>query len=1686
MAVSNQQILDYLAQPNLSDATIAAAMNQFGVTPAQMAQATGLDVGSVQSRFDAASAPRNDGIPTGALPTVGRNDGIPVGALPALSSNSGIPAVNYSGGLDLNAGYNIPSGGGQQSAVDPIAQLYTQYAGRTADAGGLDYWRNQFGTDVDANEAAIFQRAVAENVAKGVESTATGTNYNPYFTANPDVAAEYMRNTQGMTPEQFAATHYEKFGVNEGRAAPDGALTSLAGQDAGATTDTSLNSNVITDYRGKEYDTATVLNLANQLSGIADPSQFSGGVFGVNKGSVGFDYDQAARALGRDVNVVEQVLLDSARSLIDQGITDLSKLGIGDIKTSVSVLQAYDEDGRSTGQYYASIPTGTDGEGNTTYTSRLLTPEEAARIRTEEITGTGEDAGSYTRQLLDDVVTGRGVVYDGKGKIEGNRLDAGVTYTGKGGTTYQITYDENGKPRFTTSGFSTSDLGTVAPLLQIASFIPGVAPFAMAANAAIAASQGNVFGALASLAGMGGYTNLATGLNVANAVNNKDVGALAGALLSNPSINAAAGSTMLTDTISFADLGNAANLAINIDNGNWAGALNSVGSLTGSSDLKVAASAATIITELGKENPNISAILNATQTITNATSSASNNVNAEVLGGITNRVVDDLSSLGGNDLGSSTYISAVNAGATDEEAMAAANAVTDAGSGVVINKIPDAGPSNVVTTTYGQGGVDTNFGDLEGAIATNAINDATRTQRLNEISNQPKFADAYSQARSLLGSNQTFTWNGKEYSTATAQERPDLSAPKVQPATDESAAETARLNRQNTALVTGNAPDQSAAETARFKSMEKTGFFEGLYKDLNDKFKLQGEAANEYLKNNPNSPITASVSSAFEAAGELQKNLGGVALALDNKPLADAIISGGSKLQTLGQSLGDAPQDTKNWNDTVDLISKAKGTEKLAVLAGRVMDGTSGLARQVGLELRQELPALFLGGGLLKPTLIASGLIDTADTGGAAVVDAYDNTIKKGGTHEEALSAGRKAGAAAAATEAAIQLTLGKLADVAAGKLDNIITKGTTKVAGEGVVEGSQEAGASAAVDLALGNAIDVNKALTQGIVGAAVGKGTATATSPIDAAQTVTTVADTTAATTVANNINTAIASGNTQNIGSVITENVSTSLATGAGPAVVIDSAITSAITGGADAASAINSTVTAAINSGANLNTVVNSTVSSAITAGANVNTAVGSAVTSAVAAGASIDTTLASAVSSAVKAGADVNTVIQAATAAAANTGNNVNISSDANVVTINNATANTNTTVNTATGVTTTVDNVNNVTTTVAGNTSTVVDANANTTSQTKVDGNTQTTVVADANTNTNTQTVVDSKTGTTTSTTVDANNNTTTQTTITGDTQTTVLTDTNTNTQTTVKVNVNTGEVIDVNEAEIPADWKQPVIEAPSVPGTPTATPITTEEDPAKKAARLRLPQRGSAPGGGGAGLPSGIEVSGDPLRSRVTQGKIDPLARVKEAQAELEREVMMNQIDPRLMSVMQQRMDPQQQTKQFDSDIGALAKLLGGNKEAPANEGKYYSYGAEDSIDDILGGRAANYKEGGFVEPLKASGGSMALPLLAKTGGALGHYKGRENFKDGKHVAGDGDGQSDDIPAWLADGEFVFPADVVSALGNGSTKAGTDKLYEMMHSIRDRARSKGPKDLPPPALKSPLDYLKSSKRSTK
>lgn len=97
---------------------------------------------------------------------------------------------------------------------------------------------------------------------------------------------------------------------------------------------------------------------------------------------------------------------------------------------------------------------------------------------------------------------------------------------------------------------------------------------------------------------------------------------------------------------------------------------------------------------------------------------------------------------------------------------------------------------------------------------------------------------------------------------------------------------------------------------------------------------------------------------------------------------------------------------------------------------------------------------------------------------------------------------------------------------------------------------------------------------------------------------------------------------------------------------------------------------------------------------------------------------------------------------------------------------------------------------------------------------------------------------------------------------------------------------------------------------------------------------------------------------------------------------------------------------------------------------------------------------------------------GGLSAPQLVQ---------GRHDFRAGAAVNGAGDGQSDDIPAMLADGEYVIDSEVVSMLGNGSNKAGAKKLDEFRQAIRSHKRSTPLHKIPPPA-KSPLAYLKGTK----
>ena len=88
---------------------------------------------------------------------------------------------------------------------------------------------------------------------------------------------------------------------------------------------------------------------------------------------------------------------------------------------------------------------------------------------------------------------------------------------------------------------------------------------------------------------------------------------------------------------------------------------------------------------------------------------------------------------------------------------------------------------------------------------------------------------------------------------------------------------------------------------------------------------------------------------------------------------------------------------------------------------------------------------------------------------------------------------------------------------------------------------------------------------------------------------------------------------------------------------------------------------------------------------------------------------------------------------------------------------------------------------------------------------------------------------------------------------------------------------------------------------------------------------------------------------------------------------------------------------------------------------------------------------------------------------------------QGRMDFRRGSAVHGAGDGQSDDIPAMLADGEYVIDAETVAQIGNGSTKAGAQALDKFRENIRMHKRS-APINKIPPKTKALTSYLKGAR----
>jgi hypothetical protein len=144
------------------------------------------------------------------------------------------------------------------------------------------------------------------------------------------------------------------------------------------------------------------------------------------------------------------------------------------------------------------------------------------------------------------------------------------------------------------------------------------------------------------------------------------------------------------------------------------------------------------------------------------------------------------------------------------------------------------------------------------------------------------------------------------------------------------------------------------------------------------------------------------------------------------------------------------------------------------------------------------------------------------------------------------------------------------------------------------------------------------------------------------------------------------------------------------------------------------------------------------------------------------------------------------------------------------------------------------------------------------------------------------------------------------------------------------------------------------------------------------------------------------------------------------------------------------QNMNPQYADK--DLSASRIVGAMQGTQAPLQFTDPSYSPAVTGNLSSILGA-----KNGGGLED--------ALESITEGAEKIADMEGGQVYFEGM-VKGDGDGMSDDIPfsienkqpALLSRDEYVLPADVVSALGNGSSNAGADMLDKFMTDVREKS----------------------------
>lgn len=369
-----------------------------------------------------------------------------------------VDVIKSVGGLDAHAGLTDILASRYGVAPNEVTNYYNTYATSPAMTANI------------ANTPGMGAQGIGVNTASAVP--------NSYFAANPDVAAAFQQNSYGMTPEQFAATHYQNFGANEQRAAPTmGALSQVAnirGDDAMPHPNDDDPSAIINTYKsiyGVDPTQEQLAGLTQQFGSEFDPSEVARFVYDDTslrddpRGAVKtlqqqiLDQGFTGKWSGEGFGSAEANAADMARMLASAGITDINQFGKVNVAADAAVTpvygtrKAFDPE---YGEYEERYITGyTDASGKAVDPSLVKTAYDEYSGTTDYLAPVG------TKQVFGNKATG--VALDPRySKAEGNIFSG--TFAGDGSTGYGVQFRADGSPVFYTQYMGSSN--DLAQLMQ--------------------------------------------------------------------------------------------------------------------------------------------------------------------------------------------------------------------------------------------------------------------------------------------------------------------------------------------------------------------------------------------------------------------------------------------------------------------------------------------------------------------------------------------------------------------------------------------------------------------------------------------------------------------------------------------------------------------------------------------------------------------------------------------------------------------------------------------------------------------------------------------------------------------------------------------------------------------------------------------------------------------------------------------------------------------------------------------------------------------------------------------------------------------------------------------------------------------------------------------------------------------